>query len=131
LNDVTLAVLDVSDVVVLIATQDIPSIKDGRLFLDLLTTLGISPSKVAFVMNRFDKRIGITPEKVGENLKQEVVAVIPLDERVVIPSVNRGVPFMIDNKTQPVARGIFMLAEALRSRLLAVEAGDSERLPKR
>jgi pilus assembly protein CpaE len=132
LNDVTLAVLDVSDVVVLIATQDIPSIKDGRLFLDLLTTLGISPGKVAFVMNRFDKRIsGITPEKVGENLKQEVIAVIPLDERIVIPSVNRGVPFMIDNKTQPVARGIFMLAEALRSRLLTVDAGDSERLPKR
>jgi len=131
LNDVTLAVLDVSDVVVLIATQDIPSIKDGRLFLDLLTTLGVSASKVAFVMNRYDKRIpGITPEKVGENLKQQVVAVIPLDERIVIPSVNRGVPFMIDNKTQPVARGIFMLAEALRSRLTA-DGGEADRLPKR
>ncbi|MEZ0395665.1 MAG: response regulator [Anaerolineales bacterium] len=121
LNDVTLAVLDVCDTVVLITTQDIPSIKDGRLFLDLLQTLGIPSSKVAFTMNRFDRRIAITPEKVGENLKQEVVAVIPLDERVVIPSVNRGVPFVLDNKTQPAARGIFMLAEALRSRLLSVD----------
>jgi pilus assembly protein CpaE len=128
LNDVTLAVLDVCDVVVLIATQDIPSIKDGRLFLDLLQTLGIPASKVAFTMNRFDRRIAITPEKVGENLKQEVVAVIPLDERVVIPSVNRGVPFVLDNKTQPAARGIFMLAEALRSRLLSVDHLESERI---
>ncbi len=126
LNDITLAVLDVCDTVVLITTQDIPSIKDGRLFLDLLQTLGIPSSKVAFTMNRFDRRIAITPEKVGENLKQEVVAVIPLDERVVIPSVNRGVPFVLDNKTQPAARGIFMLAEALRSRLLAVDSLGAE-----
>lgn len=128
LNDVTLTVLDVSDAVVLITTQDIPSIKDGRLFLDLLQTMGIPPAKVAFTMNRFDRRIAITPEKVGENLKQEVVAVIPLDERVVIPSVNRGVPFVLDNKTQPAARGIFMLAEALRARLLAMDSPEAERI---
>ncbi|KAF0108611.1 MAG: pilus assembly protein CpaE [Anaerolineaceae bacterium] len=131
LTDVTLSVLDVCDTIVLVVTQDIPAIKDGRLFLDLLLTLGVSQSKVAFVMNRYDKRITITPEKVGENLKQEVVAVIPLDERVVIPSVNRGVPFMLDNKTQPAARGIFSLAEALRARLTAQESGDADQPAKR
>lgn len=127
LTDVTLGVLDVCDIIVLIATQDIPAIKDGRLFLDLLLTLGIPQSKVSFVMNRFDKRITITPEKVGENLKQQVVAVIPLDERIVIPSVNRGIPFVIDNKTQPAARGIFTLAEVLRARLAPPNNGDNEK----
>jgi pilus assembly protein CpaE len=119
LTDATLGVLDICDVVVLVATQDIPAIKDGRLFLDLLPNLGISASKVAFVMNRYDKRITITPEKVRENLKQDVMAIIPLDERSVIPSVARGVPFVLDNKTQPAARGVFMLAEALRAKLAA------------
>ncbi len=117
LNDVTLAALDVSDVVVLLVTQDIPAIKNARLFLDLLGTIGISRDHVCFVMNRYDKRISITPEKVGENLKQEVVGVIPLDERIVIPSVNRGVPFMIDNMTQPCARAVFSLAESIRAQL--------------
>jgi pilus assembly protein CpaE len=131
LTDVTLGVIDVCDIIVLVVTQDIPAIKDGRLFLDLLLTLGVPQTKVAFVMNRFDKRITITPEKVGENLKQEVVAVIPLDERVVIPSVNRGIPFMLDNKTQPAARGIFTLAEALRARLTAQESGDADQPAKR
>lgn len=127
LNDVTLSVLDVADVVVLVTTQDIPSIKNDRLFLDLLTTLSVPVSKVAFVMNKFDKRIAaITPEKVAENLKQEVLAVIPLDERTVIPAVNRGVPFMIDNKTQPAARGIYSLAEAIRARLVKREMEEVE-----
>jgi pilus assembly protein CpaE len=131
LNDITLSVLDVADAVILVTTQDIPSIKNDRLFLDLLLTLNIPVEKVAFVMNKFDKRIAITPEKIGENLKQEVLAVIPLDDRTVIPSVNRGVPFMLDNKTQPAARGVYMLAEALRARLLKREKIESEKSLKR
>jgi pilus assembly protein CpaE len=121
LNDITLGVLDVADTVVLVTTQDIPSIKNDRLFLDLMATMGIPPERIAFVMNKFDKRIAITAEKIGENLKQEVVAVIPLDERTVIPAVNRGIPFMLDNKTQPAARGIYMLAEGIRAKLFKKE----------
>jgi len=117
LNEITLAALDVSNIVVLIVTQDIPAIKNARLFLDLLGTIGVPREKICFVMNRYDKRISITPEKVSENLKQEIVGVIPLDERIVIPSVNRGVPFMIDNMTQPCARAVFSLAEAIRAQL--------------
>jgi pilus assembly protein CpaE len=131
LNDITLAVLDVSDVIVLVTTQDVPSIKNGRLFLDLMATMGVPVDKVAFVMNRYDKRIAITPEKVADNLKQEVVAVIPLDERVVIPSVNRGVPFVLDNKAQPAARGVFALAEALRVKLMSTEDEVAEKVTRR
>jgi pilus assembly protein CpaE len=131
LTEVTLAVLDVADSIVLVTTQDIPSIKNDRLFLDLLLTLNIPSEKIAFVMNKFDKRIAISAEKVGENLKQEVVAVIPLDERTVIPAVNRGVPFMLDNKTQPAARGIYTLAEALRAKLLKRDTEEFDSLVKR
>jgi pilus assembly protein CpaE len=117
LTDITLAALDVCDVLVLVVTQDIPAVKNVRLFLDLMNNLGVSRERVCFVLNKFDKRISITAEKIGENLKQPVVSVIPLDERIVIPSVNRGVPFMIDNKTQPIARTIFSLAETVRAQL--------------
>ena len=126
LNDVILSVLDVADSIILVATQDIPSIKNDRLFLDLMLTMTIPADKIAFVMNKYDKRIAISPEKVGENLKQEVLAVIPFDERTVIPAVNRGVPFMLDNKTQPASRGIYTLAEALRAKLVKREMEQAE-----
>ena len=114
LTDITLAAIDASDVIVLITTQDIPAIKNARLFLDLSATMGVERERVVFTMNRYDKRIAITPERISENLKQEVKAIIPLDERVVIPAVNRGIPFMMDNRSQPAARGILALAEAVR-----------------
>jgi len=131
LSDVTIAAIDVCDVLVLVTTQDIPSIKNSRLFLDLMQTLKIDRSRVVFVMNKFDKRIAITADRVSENLKQEVAAILPLEERVVIPAVNRGVPFMIDNKTQPIARGIFGLAESVRARVAALELDADDRFAKR
>jgi len=122
LTDVTLAAIDVSDLIVLVTTQDIPSIKNCRLFLDLLQTLGIERERILFVMNRFDKRINITPDRVTENLKQEIVSVIPLDEQTATKAVNRGVPFVLDSRSAPAARGIFSLAESVRARVAAQES---------
>lgn len=126
LTDITLSAIDKSDVIVLVTTQDIPSIKNVRLFLDLLETIGIERERIVFSLNRFDKRIAITPDRIGNNLKQPVVAVIPLDEKVVVPAVNRGIPFIMGNKTQPSARGILSLAESVRKVLSSPELNESE-----
>lgn len=130
LSDITLSAMDNSDVIVLITTQEIPAIKNTRLFLDLLKTMGIGRERVVFTMNKFDKRIAITPQRISENLKHEISAVIPLDERIVIPAVNRGVPFILENKAQPVGRGIFALAESVRARLAELDA-EGETVRKR
>ena len=121
-NHDTLTAFDHSDAVVVITTQEIPSIKNTSLALDLMQTLGVSRDKLVLTINRYDKRIAITPERVGKNLKQEVAAVIPLDEKVVINAVNRGIPFMVDNKAQLAARGIYALSEAVRGCLAAQES---------
>lgn len=123
LTDLMLATIDVSDIIVLVTTQDIPAIKNSRLFLDLLQNLGVQRDRIMFIMNRFDKRVNITPERVADNLKQEVVLVIPADDATAVKAVNRGVPFVLDNKNQPVARGVFALAENIRTRIAAQQSG--------
>jgi pilus assembly protein CpaE len=124
LTDSTLSAIDVSDLVVLVTTQDIPAIKNCRLFLDLLQTLGVERDRILFVMNRYDKRINITPDRVAENLKQEVASVIPLDEQTVTKAVNRGIPFVLESRNQPAARGVFSLAEQVRGRVAAQESAE-------
>ena len=128
LTDAVLSAIEASHVVILLATQDIPAINNARLFLDLADILGIDRRSILFTMNRYDKRIPITPEAVGENLKQEVVAVVPLDEKVVIPSINRGVPFIITAKTKPVARAIYSLAEVVRERITEMAQEEMEEI---
>jgi len=126
LTDPSLAAIDSSDLVVLITNQDIPSIKNARLFLDLAEVLKISRKRILFVMNRFDRRISITPEKVGESFKHPISAVLPLEERVVIPSINRGRPFMLDDKSRPISRAMLSLAEVVRQRLSELAAAESQ-----
>jgi pilus assembly protein CpaE len=118
LNDVTLAAMDASDAIILVTTQDIPAIKNARLFLDLVDALKINRKRILFIMNRFDKRIGITPDKVSDSFKQEIVSILPSDERVVVPSINRGVPFMLGDRSRPIAKSYLQLAEVVRQRLL-------------
>lgn len=131
LSDVILSTIDTTDIILLVTTQEIPAIKNARLFLDLLHTMGISKERIVFAMNRYDKRIGITPERVSDNLKHEIVASIPLEEKVAITAVNRGIPFMLDNKTQAIGKGILSLAEAVRARLSTLETEDDMPVMKR
>jgi pilus assembly protein CpaE len=120
LQEITLAAIDSADILVLVTTQDIPAIKSCRLFLDVANAFGLDRSRIVFVMNKFDKRIGITPEKVGDNLKQEILAVIPFEERVIV-SVNKGIPFLVADKSRPLSRAILSLAEVIRKRVLEQE----------
>jgi pilus assembly protein CpaE len=117
LTDVTLSSIDSADLIVLITTQEIPAIKDARLFLDLLSSLKISRDRLLFVMNKFDKRIGITSEKISESFKQEIQIILPVEEKVVLPSINRGVPFVMGDKSKSITRSFFSLTEAVRKRL--------------
>jgi len=119
LNDLTLAALDVADLVILMMTQDIPSIKNARLFLDLADGLGISRNQIMLVMNRYDKRRSITPERVKDNFKKDIDAIIPLDEKLVVPAMDRGEPFLLRNSASPTAKAISDLAELVITKLKA------------
>lgn len=128
LTEVVQSALDVADLIILITTQDIPSIKNCNLFLTLADASGIKRERIQFIMNRYDKRIAITPERIKESLRQEIIMAIPFDDRIVGVSINRGVPFMLDNnKNQPVGKCIAQLAEMLRERITKLEAEASAR----
>jgi pilus assembly protein CpaE len=127
LTDITLATIDACDLLILLTTQDIPSIKNARLFLDLAGAIGLDTARILMVMNRYDKRrSNITPEKVSENFKQEFAAVIPLEEKLVVPAMDRGVPFMLHNRSQPVGRAILLLAENTRKKIAELEEMEPE-----
>jgi pilus assembly protein CpaE len=126
LSDVTLGAMDSASAIILVTTQDIPSLKNCRLFLDLVDALGLERANILFVMNRFDRRLLILPEKISENFKQEIVAVLPLDERVVVPSINRGVPFVISGKSQEISKKMMGLADTIRQRVIETETKKEE-----
>jgi len=122
LSDITLDALEFSDTIVLVTVQDIPSIINTRVMLNLLNTLGVSNERIMLVMNKFDKEVAITPSKISKNLNKKISVVLPKDDEVVILSVNKGVPFMLNSgKSKDIGKAILELAGKIRERLKSLE----------
>jgi pilus assembly protein CpaE len=126
LNESTIGAIDSSDVVVLIGAPDLPTIKNLRMFFDLSEALNLTPQKIVLIMNRMDKRYGISAEKVADLLKQPILAQIPLDDRVVPLSTNNGEPLILQDRTKPVARAILEMTQAVKTRLAEIAQSNQE-----
>jgi len=121
LTEYVLSAMDVMDAMILVTSQEIPSIKNCNLFLNLADQVRIPRDHIIFVLNRFNPQVGITAEKIKESLRQDVSIVIPEDEKIVQNSVNRGVPFVLEYKTSPVGRKLFELAAIATEKIAKFE----------
>jgi pilus assembly protein CpaE len=133
-DDVTLAVLESSDMIIVVATPEIPAIKDARYLFDLLGLLEIPKDRVFFVMNKMPERRGaggVTSEAVAENLKRPVDGEVPADEKAATLSINRGTPLIMGDRSRPPAKNLLDLVGLVRQRLVAEPAPVEEAAPER
>src|SRR5665811_1079554 len=86
-----LAAFDLSDMAVLLATLDIPAVKNLRLTLDTLDLLGYPREAWVVVLNRSDTKVGLTTDDVSNALHRPISLQIP-NSLAVSASINRGVP---------------------------------------
>ena len=125
LRDLELSIFDISDRILLVATPDIPSLANAKKFFDLVEKLEYPPEKVVLVLNRVDRRGGITAQNVADTIKHQVKAQILADEKV-LASINSGVPFITGPKNFPPVQGIVELAQKLRDEFAPKEAAPAD-----
>ena len=111
-----LSAFDHSDAYVLLATLDVPALKNLRLTLDMLDLLGYPRSSWLVVLNRSDSKVGLAVDEVEKTLRHPVAAQIP-SSRAVSASINKGAPLVIEDPMHPVSIAIHDIADLLQSRL--------------
>jgi pilus assembly protein CpaE len=127
LDEVTQTAIDEADLLALVSTQDIPAVKNIRLFLNLLIALGFPIQKVFLVMNMYDKRrTTVTPERIADITKVDVAAVLPFDDRLVTPAMDRGVPFLPENRSHPISKGIMRIGATIEKKIIEAEQAKLE-----
>jgi len=109
-DDQVLAAFDLSDVIVLIATLDIPALKNLKLTLETLDLLNYPRDRWRIVLNRADSKVGLAIAEVERTLRVPITAHVP-SSRDVPASVNRGVPLVLDEVRHPVSVAIKDFAE--------------------
>jgi pilus assembly protein CpaE len=115
-QETTIFFLDQADVILLIATSDIPSIKNSKLFFELTEQLGYPPEKTLFLLNKDDGRSGISVKDIEASIKHLVSLTLPKDERSTAIAINRGTPFVMLQKNLPISQAIHTLARLVLRR---------------
>ena len=113
-DDVVLALLEEADEVLLIASLDIPSIKNLKVGIQTLDLLSVAGNKLHLVMNRANARVHLDISDVERALGVTAEFRIPSD--IAIPqSVNRGVPVVLDKPRAPAALALRAIADRYSS----------------
>jgi pilus assembly protein CpaE len=109
LDDTTLTALEMSDVVLLLISLDIPTIKNIKKGIDILESLKMLP-RTRLVLNRSSSlSVGLEPADVEQVLGMKIAASIPSDFKITVSSVNRGTPFLNMSPKAPISRSIVEL----------------------
>ncbi len=111
-NDVSLALPDMSDVILTVLTLEITNIKNIRLFLEVAEQLGYG-DRLRLVLNRADSAFGIRVADVENSVGRKIDHQVVSDGRTVVYALNRGVPFVWSNSQAPVSEDILKISRAL------------------
>ncbi len=100
LSELELKILEISDLIMLMMTMELTFIKNTKLLLDLLQRIKTPRDKIKVVLNRAFKSMGLEPAKVEKSLRYAISHFIPSEGNIVVPSVNKGVPFVLSKASE-------------------------------
>jgi pilus assembly protein CpaE len=125
LNDIGLAFLDASDLILAIVTYDSTTIHSTMAIADTFRAIGYPASKVRYLINRADSSGGIDPGDLHRALGRVPEHRVVSDGRLVVQSNNEGVPFVLANPAADVSQDLAKMAvEILDAGRVALAAGN-------
>jgi len=120
-DDVVLALLEAADDVLLVASMDIPSIKNLKVGMQTLDLLALAGDKMRLVLNRANAKVNLDIADVERAVGVPARYRIPSD--ISVPqAVNRGVPVVLDKPRSAAALALIELADSF---LEPSEPGDA------
>lgn len=112
-NEPTIAALRQSDLILVIGSLDLGTIKNIKACLMVMDKLNLSRAKIKLILNRVCREFGIFPKDIETTLKLPIYATIPADAKSVLTGLNQGVPAVISSPESDYGRSIHSLAKII------------------
>ena len=111
-DDATLTALDETDECVIVATLDVPTLKNVKVALETMDMLSIARGHRHLLLNRADDAVGISVEKVESILGMPVSAQVgsAID---IAAATNSGTPIVSHKPHHPASQAYFHLASSV------------------
>jgi pilus assembly protein CpaE len=107
-----LATLDRTDELLMLCGLDVPTLKNVRLSLQTLELLSFPASRIRFVLNRANSKVGMKKSEVEGALDVKIGFEVPSDRAVPL-GVNRGQPPAIADSGSDFGKAIRAVAKSL------------------
>jgi pilus assembly protein CpaE len=120
LSEVTLAFLDISDVVLSLVTYDSTTIHNTIAVAEVFNAIGYPPEKVMYLVNRADSSGGIGRDELARALGRRPDFEVVSDGRLVVQANNEGMPFVVASPEAAVSRDIRRAAQTILGRTAGV-----------
>lgn len=104
-DDQVLGAFDETDDIVIVATLDVPTIKNVKVALETLDLLHLVRDNRHLVLNRADEEVGLTAANVRDLLGVEVDLTLP-SAIAVASATNHGDPIVVSIPDHPITRAI-------------------------
>lgn len=129
LAETVLAAFDLSDLLYVMATLDLPSVRNMSVFLSTLDRLKIDTANLRLVLNKAEEDIGIDIDQVTKLFPQGFESILPYAKEV-SRSINLGMPVMAASPDAEISR---LMAQGMKLVLPAELQGrvDEQTQPKR
>ncbi len=113
-DDQVLGAFDETDECVIVATLDVPTVKNTKVAIETLDLLRLVPHHRHLVLNRADEEVGLTQANVEEILGMKISAALP-SATAVASATNHGQPIVLSKPDHPVSKAIAALARRMDS----------------
>lgn len=100
LSGLNLAAVQKSEELWLVATPDVPSIRNLSRYLEHLTRFNYPPDAIKVLINRYSKKDPVTKEDIARTLKRPVFMTVPNSYAEVMEAVNTGSPVPPNAKSE-------------------------------
>lgn len=102
LAETVLVAFDLSDMLYVMCTLDLPSVRNMSVFLGTLERLKVPTDNVRLVLNKAESDVGIDIDQVTKLFPQGFESVLPYAKEV-SRSINLGMPVMAASPTAPIS----------------------------
>jgi len=102
-SPITIQALDAADLVLMVASPDMSSIRAAAAAMDTYTKLNYPPDKIKLVLNATFPRSGLPKEKIEAALKIPVTVTIPYTPELFVEAINLGRPLISAKPEEPVS----------------------------
>jgi pilus assembly protein CpaE len=110
IDDFNLQLFDEADVIFVVMTADLSCLKNVRLVLETMDSLGYERSKIQLVLNRSNAYTGINVDNAESALGRRIDFQVINEYRGAISALNSGEPFMFSRPDGPLGQSVSKFA---------------------